>query len=63
MIINGIKLPIEHNEKDLNKIISKKCGYSNYKYRILKKSIDARFNNVMYVYNICWIIFNGTRCF
>lgn len=52
MIINGIKLPIEHNEKDLNKIISKKCGYSNYKYRILKKSIDARFNNVMYVYNI-----------
>lgn len=52
MIINGLKLPIEHSETDLLKSIANKCGYTDFDFRILKKSIDARFNNVMFVYNV-----------
>lgn len=52
MIINGIKLPLDHTEYDLNTAIHKKCGFKSDNIRILKKSVDARFNNVCFVYNV-----------
>lgn len=52
MIINGIKLSIEHTDKDFLDALKQKCGFEPHKYRILKKSVDARFNNVSFVYNI-----------
>ncbi len=51
MIINGIKLPVNHTENDLKTSIYKKCSFKPDKIRILKKSVDARFNNVCFVYN------------
>ena len=52
MIINGIKLPPGHTKEQLSDAIKKKCGFKPYKYRICKKSVDARFNRVSLVYNI-----------
>ncbi len=52
MIINGIKLPVDHTDNDLNTAIYKKCGFRPHKVRIIKKSVDARFNNVFFVYNV-----------
>lgn len=52
MIINGIKLPPGHTKEQLSDAIKKKCGFKPYKYRICKKSFDARFNRVSLVYNI-----------
>ena len=52
MIINGIKLPIDHSENQLQKEIIKKSGLKKPIFRIIKKSVDARFNNVNFVYNV-----------
>ncbi len=52
MIINGIKLSPGHTEGQLKDAIEKKCGFKPYKYRICKKSVDARFGRVSFVYNI-----------
>lgn len=51
-MINGIKLPINHNEQDLIKKIIKMSGKRDFDYRIIKKSIDARFGRVQFVYNV-----------
>lgn len=52
MKINGIKLAPGHTEEQLTDEIKKKCGFKPYKYRICKKSVDARFGRVSFVYNI-----------
>ncbi len=51
-MINGIKLPVEHSERDLINAIIKKSGKRDFDYRIIKKSVDARFGKVQFVYNV-----------
>ena len=51
-MINGIKLPVEHSECDLINAIIKKSGKRDFDYRIMKKSVDARFGKVQFVYNV-----------
>ena len=52
--ISQIKLPINHTEEDLSKQISKllKVNKDNFKYKIAKKSIDARKEDVKYIYTV-----------
>ena len=52
--ISQIKLPINHTEEDLSKQISKllKVNKDNFKYRISKKSIDARKEDIKYIYTV-----------
>ncbi len=52
MVISGIKLPVDHSLHDLEKRIEKKFGLKEFKYKIIKKSIDARYGNVCFVYNV-----------
>ncbi|MDO5715256.1 MAG: FAD-dependent oxidoreductase [Tissierellia bacterium] len=48
-ILRNIKLPIDHNEKDLRRKISEKIGTKNFTYEIYKRSLDAR-GELQYVY-------------
>lgn len=54
--ISQIKLPLNHNEKDLKNAIIKqlklKSDNRNLQYRIIKKSIDARKNELKYIYSV-----------
>ena len=52
MIVNGIKMPLDHTEQQLKQAAAKKCGFDIDKLRICKKSVDARFGNVCFVYNV-----------
>lgn len=52
MIISGIKLPVDHSIHDLELRIQKKYGSKKFKYKIIKKSIDARYADVSFVYNV-----------
>ncbi len=52
MIISGIKLPVDHSIHDLELRIQKKIGTKKFKYKIIKKSTDARYGNVSFVYNV-----------
>ena len=51
MIISGIKMPISHSVQELEKEIAKKCGFVPKKYKIIKKSTDARRGSVSFVYS------------
>lgn len=54
--ISQIKLPINHKENDLKHAVIKqlklKPDIKNLKYSIVKKSIDARTNNLKYIYSV-----------
>lgn len=54
--ISQIKLPINHKEQDLRNAILKqlklKQDISNLSYKIIKKSIDARKNDLKYIYSV-----------
>ena len=52
MIISGIKLPADHSKAELEAQIKKKSGKKADKYIIRKKSVDARFGKVSFVYTI-----------
>ncbi len=52
MILSGLKLPISHTETDLKNLISKKTDINNFKYKIIKKSLDARKNDLNFVYSV-----------
>lgn len=52
MIITGIKLPPDHSKHELEEQIKKKFGKKADKYYIQKKSVDARFGKVNFVYTI-----------
>ena len=52
MRISGIKLPVDHTVEDLEKLIKKKIAKRADKYIIRKKSVDARFGKVNFVYTI-----------
>ena len=52
MLITGIKLPPDHTKQDLENQIKKKSGKKIDKYYIRKKSVDARFGKVNFVYSI-----------
>lgn len=52
MQISGIKLPVDHTKKDLENQIKKKTGKRVDKYFIKKKSVDARFGKVNFVYTV-----------
>ncbi len=52
MTVNGIKLPPGHTKQQLDEAVAKRCGFEPFKYRICKKSVDARFGKVCFVYNI-----------
>ncbi len=52
MIINNLKMPVEHSKEDLFKSILNECENVPTDYKVLKKSIDARRGNVEFVYKI-----------
>lgn len=52
--ISQIKLPITHTEEDLKLQVSKilKINKNDFKYKIIKKSIDARKEEIKFIYTI-----------
>lgn len=52
MIITGIRLPVGHSEKNLYDKIKNKVEFKEFKYKIIKKSLDARKSNLSYVYSV-----------
>lgn len=53
--ISQLKLPIRHTEEDLKNAIIKALRISPQKligYRVVKKSIDARKNEIKYIYSV-----------
>lgn len=52
MLITGIKLPPDHTKQELEAQIKKKFGKKPDKYYIRKKSVDARFGRVCFVYSV-----------
>ena len=52
MLISGIKLNIDHSDEELKRAIRKKYGKPFDKFVIRKKSVDARFGNVSFVYSV-----------
>ena len=52
MLISGIKLPPDHTSEELEAQIRKKYGKSKFEYVIQKKSVDARFGKVNFVYSV-----------
>ena len=52
MIIKDLRLPVSHTEEQLLKKINKSAGFSGGKYRILRRSVDARKTPVCYNYTI-----------
>ncbi len=59
MVINNLKLPIDHSIKDLLNLIIKQCGKRPTEYKILKRSTDARKGNVEFVYSV-EVVFDGS---
>lgn len=52
MLLTGIKLAPDHSKHELEEQIKKKIGKKPDKYFIRKKSVDARFGKVNFVYSI-----------
>ncbi len=52
MIINSIKLPVDHTQETFKELVEKKAGFKTEKIIIKKKSVDARGNNVSFVYSV-----------
>lgn len=52
--ISQIKLPVKHTKNDLLNNIQKslKLKDNNFKYKIIKKSIDARKGEIKYIYTV-----------
>ena len=52
--INQIKLPINHTDDDMKRVIRKnlKLRDEKFEYKIVKKSIDARKDEVKYIYSV-----------
>jgi len=52
MIINSIKLPVDHTYEMLKSKADKKAGFVSDKIIIKKKSVDARGGSVSFVYSV-----------
>jgi uncharacterized FAD-dependent dehydrogenase len=53
-VLTNLALPIDHNEEDLLVAIAKESGLtpSEFSYKIIRRSIDARKGDVHFVYSI-----------
>ncbi len=51
LLINGLKLDLNHNENDLKQLIEKKLKHPINSFEIKRKSLDAR-KNPLYVYSV-----------
>ena len=51
LLINGLKLDLNHNENELKQLIEKKLKHPINSFEIKRKSLDAR-KNPLYVYSV-----------